>query len=268
MGLPVYYNEWDPYPAAWLRNLIAAGHLPPGDVDTRSITDVQPEDLRGYGHCHFFAGIGGWPLAARLAGWPLDRPLWTGSCPCQPFSRAGAQAGDDDERHLWPDQLRLLRACRPPVWLGEQVADAIGAGWLDGVMADLDRIDYAGRAVSLPACAVDAPHARDRLWILAGDRAVDHGERARLEGLAGHGPGATGRPGSDRPAPPAGDGGGTGWAHHWIAGHDGRARRIAPGVRMLADGIPARVGRLRAYGNAIVPALAAEVMRAYLDCAP
>src|SRR5688572_30643871 len=64
---PNYYNEHDPYAAAWLRNLIAAGHIAPGDVDERSILDVQPADLAGYVQCHFFAGIGVWSHALRLA---------------------------------------------------------------------------------------------------------------------------------------------------------------------------------------------------------
>lgn len=80
--MAAYYNEHDAAAAQWLRNLIAMGAIAPGDVDERSITEVQPDDLRGYVQCHFFAGIGGWSLAARLAGWPDDRPLWTGSCPC------------------------------------------------------------------------------------------------------------------------------------------------------------------------------------------
>ena len=84
-----YYNEIDPKAAAWLRELIAAGLIAPGDVDERSIADVRPDDLAGYGQHHFFAGIGGWSYALRLAGWPDDRPVWTGSCPCQPFSAAG-----------------------------------------------------------------------------------------------------------------------------------------------------------------------------------
>jgi len=84
-----YYNEFDKYAAQWLRNLIAAGHIAPGDVDERSIEDVRPDDLRGYRQCHFFAGIGVWSYALRRSGWPDDRSIWTGSCPCQSFSAAG-----------------------------------------------------------------------------------------------------------------------------------------------------------------------------------
>ena len=83
-----YYNEFDPFAAQWLRNLIKAGLIPAGDVDERSITEVKPADLRGYAQCHFFAGIGGWSLALELAGVPESTRLFTGSCPCQPFSSA------------------------------------------------------------------------------------------------------------------------------------------------------------------------------------
>ena len=85
-----YYNEHDAKAAAWMRELIKEGLIADGDVDERSIVDVQPGDLAGYTQCHWFAGIGGWSLALRLAGWPDDRPVWTGSCPCQPFSSAGS----------------------------------------------------------------------------------------------------------------------------------------------------------------------------------
>lgn len=171
--MTAYYNEIDPNAANWLRWLIDHNHIAPGFVDTRSITELQPDDLTGYTQVHFFAGIGGWSLAARLAGWPDERPLWTGSCPCQPFSVAGKGAGTADERHLWPDFHRLIRACRPTVVMGEQVAGAAGYGWFDGVAADLARENYASRYVDIPACAVDAPHIRSRLYWIA----VEHPAR-------------------------------------------------------------------------------------------
>lgn len=70
--MTAYYNEFDPFAAKWLRNLIDAGLIAPGIVDDRSITDVTPADLEGFKQCHFFAGIGGWSLALRLAGVPDD----------------------------------------------------------------------------------------------------------------------------------------------------------------------------------------------------
>lgn len=162
--MPAYYNENNAYAAEWLRNLIAAGHIPAGDVDERSIEEVQPDDLRGYTQCHFFAGIGGWPYALQLAGWDATRPVWTGSCPCQPFSVAGKQRGDADERHLWPVWFRLISECRPPVIFGEQVASRPALAWLDGVCADLEGADYACAAANLPAAGVAAPHLRQRLY--------------------------------------------------------------------------------------------------------
>lgn len=162
-----YYNEIDAAAVAVLRELIDRNVIMPGDVDSRSVKDVQAADLAGYTQCHFFAGGGLWSVAARLAGWPDERPLWTGSCPCQPFSTAGKQLGTDDPRHLWPDLHRLISACRPPIIMGEQVAGAAGYDWFDGVRADLARENYQGRAVDIPACAVDAPHQRNRLYWIA-----------------------------------------------------------------------------------------------------
>lgn len=298
-----YYSEWDPYAAQWIRNLIDAGLIPPGHVDTRSITDVQPSDLAGYRQCHFFAGIAGWSLAARLAGWPDDRELWTGSAPCQPFSVAGKGKAQDDDRHLWPHFLRLIRARRPAVVMGEQVAAAVGKNWLDGVSADLEAEDYACRAVVVPACAVDAPHRRDRLWFVAHANdlhAQGHfsgsinpkewrfqSERSAGSLRAGTGLVADSLCGGDRCEEPAtdhvrsqadgssdwagrrGDACGSAWASAgWLIGHDGKTRRFKPGIRLLAHGIPARVGKLRAGGNAIVPEVAAEVIGAYMDCYP
>ena len=76
--MSAYYNEIDPYAAAWLRNLIRDGHIADGVVDERSISDVKPEELFEFTQCHFFAGIGVWSHALRSAGWEDDRPVWTG----------------------------------------------------------------------------------------------------------------------------------------------------------------------------------------------
>jgi DNA (cytosine-5)-methyltransferase 1 len=254
-----YYNEIVPYCAAWLRNLIAAGHIAPGEVDERSIIDVRPADLDRFDQCHFFAGIGGWSYAARLAGWPDDRPLWTGSCPCQPFSVAGKGEAQADTRHLWSELFRLVAACRPAVVMGEQVAAAVGKDWLDGVCADLEGVDYAIGAAVVPACAVDAPHRRDRLWFVA-DINGAHCDRERRPSDASFS------------------------RSEWVLEENGAKRRIGIGelvamgigeqapsyaeARRLVHGDPTRVGRLRAYGNAIVPPLAAEVIGAYLDTHP
>lgn len=162
-----YYNENDPFAAAWIRELIAAGHIAPGDVDDRSIEDVNPDDLDGYSQHHFFAGIGVWSLALRSAGWPDDRAIWTASCPCQPFSAAGKGGGFADERHLWPALHWLIGQCRPQHVIGEQVASKDGLAWLDLVFADLEAAEYAVGAVDTCAAGFGAPHIRQRLYWLA-----------------------------------------------------------------------------------------------------
>ncbi len=168
-----YYNEWDKHAAQWLRELIKAGLIPPGDVDERSITEIKPHELTKYTQCHFFAGIGGWSLALRLAGWSDSRPVGTGSCPCQPFSTAGKQLGNADERHLWPAFFRLIVACRAlgQRWtdsiFGEQVEVAINHGWLDSISADLEGEGYAVGQAILGAHSVGAPHRRQRLYWVA-----------------------------------------------------------------------------------------------------
>lgn len=341
-----YYNEIDPYAATWLRNLIDQGHIAPGVVDERSIEDLRPEDLDGFAQCHFFAGIGGWSLALRLAGWPDDRPVWTGSCPCQPFSAAGKGRGVADERHLWPAFHHLIRECRPGVVFGEQVAQAAGYKWWDLVAADLEGASYAAATVDIGAHSVGAPHRRQRLYWVAHDSSTrlqsqDGGvvrmadspqfgrreERAHCGGQRA-GDGAQGRPAGLEPGGDAGgmahtnsqqrsaargfSDAGTDWRDdargggqvrelgdaasvrldrlqerqrgeaqeegrmlqlegaspwrdlEWLACSDGKARPTQPGLFPLAHGIPNRVGRLRAYGNAIVPQVAAAFIRSMM----
>jgi DNA (cytosine-5)-methyltransferase 1 len=365
-----YYNEIDPYAAAWLRNLIAADLIAPGDVDERSVVDVRPDELRGYRQCHFFAGIGVWSYALRLAGWPDDREVWTGSCPCQPFSAAGKRAGFADERHLWPAWAALIAERRPGAIFGEQVAGRDGFTWLDAVRADLETCAYAVGAVVLPAASVGAPHGRHRIFFVAdaaSDRARGAGatltgsdgtndripradggtgeladaqrrtaeryglyvadeaggaesaaqERQRLRPDAGHG-GESGELGdtdeqrregerlhvrargsqqdrvetarrgeagelADTDGRESSDGGvqrggkhgqqpqdggpcnGFWGAAEWLYCTDGKWRPVEPGTFPLATGAPARVGRLRAYGNAINAEAAAAFIRAYAE---
>lgn len=383
--MTAYYNEIDPFAAQWLRNLIAAGHIAPGEVDERSILDVSPDDLAGFAQCHFFAGIGVWSYALRRAGWPDSRPVWTGSCPCQPFSVAGVGSGFDDERHLWPFWFHLIEQRRPPVVFGEQVEAAIRHGWLDLVQTDMEGIGYAFAAAGIPAAGVGAPHIRQRLWFVAdahnerrpGQHALLRPEEAGrhaggvleaagrgelgklahtdseqyyrgrnigtrggnehpvgsaacgldnpndegLEGFWGRHQATGGWFGEVRPASDAGKssrlehassigrngrettapghhddraaseraksehGFGIAGAHRvhqhgtgpvngfwrnadWLLCRDEKWRPVEPGTFPLAHGATARVGRLRAYGNAIVAQVASEMIAAYLECRP
>jgi len=189
-----YYNEIDPVAAAWLRQLIALGLIPAGDVDERSIKDVMPKDLEGFTQCHFFAGVAGWPLALERTGVPPDTPLWTGSCPCQSFSCAGKRKGFQDARDLWPEFNRLIRECRPQRVIGEQVASAIKFGWLDRLHSGLEAQDYAVGAVVLGAHSAGADHIRQRLfWVADAPRL-----QVLCRGRGDVGPQARGRSGADQ----------------------------------------------------------------------
>jgi DNA (cytosine-5)-methyltransferase 1 len=267
----VFYNEIEEYAAKWLRNLIEAGHIAPGVVDERSIVDLDPDELRRYTQCHFFAGIGVWSYALRIAGVPDDRPVWTGSCPCQPFSAVGKRGGHEDERHLWPAWRRLIRECAPAVVYGEQVASPDGLAWLDVVLSDMENDHYAVAAANLCAAGVGAPHARQRLFFV-GNALV-----ARLEGHARHGDFAQRRTQQDRPASSAGASGGWWAGADWVPCADpGRVRwrPVEPGSFPLVDGSAFRVGSggtyegksraamLKGYGNAIVAEAAAAFITA------
>ena len=237
--MTAFYNEIDPYAAQWLRNLIDAGHIAPGVVDERSIEDIEPAELAQYTQCHFFAGIGVWSLALRKAGWPDDRPVWTGSCPCQPFSAAGKGAGFADERHLWPAFHHLISQCRPPAVFGEQVASRDGLEWLDLVQADLEGSGFAVGAADLCAAGVGAPHIRQRIYWAAHP---ERDEQPREEPCGG----TAGRVGRQL-QPMAWDGG-------WEAAL-ARFRAVGDGASRCVEGTDAA-------RNAIVP----QVAQIFIEC--
>ena len=370
--MTAFYNEIDPHKAETLRLAIKAGAIAPGIVDERSIANVDPDELAKYTQCHFFAGGGFWSLALRQAGWPDDRGVWTGSCPCPSFSAAGKGQGFEDPRHLWPQWERLIRERRPPVIFGEQVAAAIGYGWLDLVQADLEATGYAVGKIVLGACSVGAPHIRQRLYFVAqsegikfgaglrdsrqagerwdqhrngssagvlehpkgrgcgicGDamqpgssgyadgpeltRILDNPERKRLERHAGNGrdgnqpgrlrtdaagcttetsepcgladPGhgqlqvperdqnrrnGSGPDGANNIGMPFGAGPVNGFWRDadWIGCRDKKFRAVEPGTFPLAHGSPARVGRLRLYGDAICVPVAQSFIASYMETA-
>lgn len=249
------YNEIDEYAADWLENLIYAKLIAPGVVDRRSIVELQPSDLRGFTQVHLFAGIGGWSLAARLAGWPDDRSAWTASLPCQPYSIAnvahGGGQGQADERNYLPDFDRLISECKPPVIFGEQVQNAIKWGWLDELFTILEREKYACGAAVLPALAKGAAHERKRIFWVADAGGARWSRHQPIECVSFT---------TKTSLPVHGDS---------IAG----ARRALAGDYgglLSGDGVSIAVERHRAkgYGNAIVPQVAAEIIGAYLDCAP
>jgi DNA (cytosine-5)-methyltransferase 1 len=254
--MTAYYNEIEPAAAHVLECLIKDGVIANGIVDRRSIVDIEPKDLAGFRQCHFFAGGGFWSIALRLSGIPDDFEVWTGSCPCQPFSVAGKQKGADDERHLWPAFHRLIAERKPAIVFGEQVAGKAGFGWFAGVRADLEECGYACGAADLPAACVGSPHIRQRLYWCA----VEHSDRFGPQGRSGECVGPQGREDAQRPA--GFSDGASFWSdHEWRTGADGKTRRTKPGVRLLVDGLPGRVGLLRIAGNAIVP----QVAQAFIE---
>lgn len=291
-----YLNEFDPFAAEWLRGLMRGGEIPHGTVDERSIKDVKADGLVGYEQCHFFAGIGGWPLAFQLAGLPGWLNTWSGSCPCQPYSTAGKGKGQEDPRHLWPVWFPLIRECKPQYVFGEQVSAAIGHGWLDGVFADMEGAGYTGGAVVLGAHSVRAPHIRQRVFWGFRRSASGCSEVIRLPDSSSSGR----RPQGDDEQQSAGDDRNGPWSDYTI-GHyrDGKARRIGTGIQPLVNGIPSkkadrRMGELRAglqrmgvspddiaeylsrarqhrtgclkgAGNAIVPQVAAVFLQAFME---
>jgi DNA (cytosine-5)-methyltransferase 1 len=247
--MAAYYNEFKPEAAHMLRQLIKDGLIADGEVDERSITEVTADDVKGFTQCHFFAGIGGWSVALRQAMWPDDRPVWTGSCPCQPFSAAAGKEGksQSDVRHLWPTFARLISQLRPPTVFGEQVDEAISAGWLDDAFHDLEAAAYSCAAAVLPIYYVEEATERSRLFFVA------HAPDQRLEGVE-HWEQKNDKqrdkyvpifpPFSLRDGPP------------------GQDRLPCPPLCSKADGLFGTAPLLHAIGNAIHPKVASKFIQA------
>jgi len=182
--------------------------------------------------------------------------LITGGFPCQPFSQAGRRKGKADDRYLWPEMLRVIKETQPRWVLGENVAGIISMA-LRQVLADLEAAHYETRCFVVPACAVNAPHRRDRVWIVA-SRAADDTMHAGLE-----------RGSTSRPSLSSEPDRGRNWHENWP--------EVAARLCGMDDGLPARVDglelsksrhrveRLKALGNAIVPQVTVEIMKAIRD---
>jgi DNA (cytosine-5)-methyltransferase 1 len=274
-------------------------------------------------HLDLFSGIGGFALAAKWNGyrtvgfcdnepyaqavlkkhWPevpchkdirevrgelyAGVTILTGGFPCQPFSVAGKQRGKDDNRYLWPEMLRVIQEAKPAWIIGENVAGIVNLA-LDQVCADLEGQGYEVEPIIVPACAVDAPHRRDRVWIVGHSKLdgltasktsgglFDQSEEQRGKVKEWESSGAscassdvadsvkqgwegrvhrredTEREGVDGHA-------GCGGTTH---GQSGEAIWLAePNVGRVANGIPNRTHRLKGLGNAIVPQVASEIIR-------
>lgn len=254
--MTILYTDVDAYLCQWMNNLIRDRHLPPGEVLCADARKLKPSQLTGREQVHLFAGIGGWALAAKMAGWPSEITLMTASVPCQPFSRGGKRRGVLDDRHLWPETARLIETTAPFVVVGEQVWEGPARDWWRQVYGDLTRMGYRASGVLVEAVDAGAPHRRPRIYW----RAVGNADRNRLASAAASRalrnqavkPSAA----SLRP-----------WKRFEIVEcpWDGASRTVKPGIPMLVDGVPGRVDQLRAFGNAIIPQIGYAALTSVLQ---
>jgi len=256
-----------------------------------------------------FSGIGGFSLAGRWAGFTTAQfveidpfcqkvlsknfpgvpihadvksfrgerlrgsiDLLTGGFPCQPYSVAGKQRGAADDRAIWPQMLRVIGEVRPAWVVGENVANFVNMG-LDGCVSDMESIGYTCRSFVIPACGVQAPHRRDRVWIVAADADEQHRRRKSQQPVCG---GEAPRNQSVGRTEPAADAGCSRREEQRIAfgipeelTEFSRSiwREINPLVRRGDDGLPGgldkdRVSRLKSLGNAIVPQVVLPILQA------
>lgn len=178
----VAFCEWEEFPQRVLKK-----HWPHvlvyGDIKELTYERLQKDKVVGYANSvEQHSGVYG-GKSERGETTPSSRPVQSGDSggyesggheidlicggfPCQPFSTAGKQRAQEDDRHLWPEMFRLIRECQPTWVIGENVAGLINLG-LDEVCADLEGEGYSVQPFVIPACAIGAPHRRDRLWIIA-----------------------------------------------------------------------------------------------------
>lgn len=274
-------------------------------------------------HLDLFSGIGGFALAARWMGWHTvgfcekdpycqqvlqknfpnttihddirtiprigNIDIITGGFPCQPFSVAGIKKGKKDDRHLWPNMLEVIACEKPTFVIGENVAGIIGMA-LDEVLSDLEAEGYSTQSFVIPACSVDAPHRRDRVWIIA--HSIVDGSRCYTE----RGSCETTEP--ELKVIPEVDGKAYANDAEQVCGfmahtqseriqrlrtsgqqvthsHAGQGLPVResersretnwqaePRVRRVVDGLPKRVDRIKGLGNAIVPQVAFQIFQA------
>ena len=223
-----------------------------------------------------------------------------GGFPCQPFSQAGKRRGTEDDRHLWPEMLRVISEVRPTWVIGENVIGIVKME-LDSILSDLEGEGYQTRAFIIPACGIDAPHKRDRVWIIAhansegeSDGPINEGPRPRqLELMADPKSGfsilpeqevRTGRTTPDNSSKDVADSESERVQRLWTSGeqkpHTYAGQKLSlcgserpepayweaePGMGRVVDGIPNRVDRIKGLGNAVVPMVVEVIGNAIME---
>lgn len=256
------------------------------------MTTLNPKQIKSLRHLDLFSGIGGFALAARWAGIEtvafceiekkcqmVLRKHWsrstihsdirklngrdyagvdiiTGGYPCQPFSVAGSQKAEEDERHLWPEMLRVITQAKPTWAICENVYGHISLG-LDGVLHDLEALGYACQPFVVPALATGANHNRERIFIVA--HSASHGQ---YEGEVPSSDGEANEYSEKREKKNSDDErcGGLRFGLDWEGNSIGRWGIKPPALR-VDDELPNRMDRNRMLGNAIDPMIAYELMR-------
>lgn len=254
------FCEWEHFPSAVLKK-----HWPNG-IFYGDIADLV-DDTNGQGHKSSVAE-------------EQNPTILTGGFPCQPFSHAGRRKGTADDRYQWPNMFRVIQNVKPDWVIAENVRGLVT--WNDGmvleqVCTDLESEGYEVQPFIIPACAVNAPHRRDRIWIIAHrtdsrtkglrERKVDSDDAANA-GRIGRKQRSSEDIQSESKKPERQNSHYSGWERDWreVAAATCNAR-MDDGLPREVDGVSYsfakwRNGSIKAYGNAIVPQVAMEIFRA------